>query len=172
MRKIKLFIASSLDGYIAKEDGSVDWLPENADSGYGPFYSSIDTVLMGKKTYEQILTFGKYPYKDKTSYVFTRNINQKKKDKNVEFTSDIEEFTEELISSSGKDIWLVGGSVIASTFLNHRFVDELILSVIPVVLGKGIPLFKNIKEEIKLELIKTTEYAELIELHYKVLKQN
>ena len=76
MRKIKLFIASSLDGYIAKKDGSVDWLPENADSGYGPFYSSIDTVLMGRKTYEQILTFGKYPYKDKTSYVFTRNTNQ------------------------------------------------------------------------------------------------
>ena len=102
MRKIKLFIASSLDGYIAKENGSVSWLPENADSGYGPFYSSIDTVLMGKKTYEQILTFGKYPYKDKTSYVFTRNTNQKKKDENVEFTSDIEKFTEELISSSGK----------------------------------------------------------------------
>jgi dihydrofolate reductase len=169
MRKIKLFIASSLDGHIAKEDGSVDWLPENVDSGYGSFYSSIDTILMGKKTYEQILTFGKYPYKDKTSYVFTRNTN-KQKDENVEFTSDVEEFVEKLISSSGKDIWLVGGSDIASTFLNHKLVDELILSVIPVVLGKGIPLFNNIKEEIKLELTKTTEYAELIELHYKVLK--
>ena len=169
MRKIKLFIASSLDGYIAKKDGSVDWLPENVDSGYAPFYSSIDTILMGKKTYEQILTFGKYPYKDKTSYVFTRNTN-KQKDENVEFTSDVKEFVEKLISSSGKDIWLVGGSDIASTFLNHKLVDELILSVIPVVLGKGIPLFNNIKEEIKLELTKTTEYAELVELHYKVLK--
>jgi len=166
LRKVKLFIASSLDRYIAKEDGTVDWLPENVDSGYDQFYSSIDTILMGKKTYEQILTFGKYPYKDKSSYVFTRNPNQKK-DENVEFSSDVEEFTKKLISSSGKDIWLVGGGEIISTFLNLKFVDELILSVIPVVLGKGIPLFQNIKEEIKLELIKTTEYPELIELRYK-----
>ena len=168
MRKIKLFIACSLDGYIAKEDGSVNWLPENADSGYDQFYSSIDTVLIGKKTYEQILTFGKYPYTNKISYVFTRSPNQKK-DENVEFTSEIEEFTKKLVSSSGKDIWLVGGSEIASTFLNLRFVDELILSIIPVVLGKGIPLFKNIKEEIKLELVKTTEYPKLVELSYNVL---
>jgi len=112
MRKIKLFIACSLDGYIAKEDGSVNWLPENTDSGYDQFYSSIDTVLMGQKTYEQILTFGKYPYKDKISYVFSRNPNQKK-DENVEFTSEVEEFTKKLVSSSGKDIWLVGGSEIA-----------------------------------------------------------
>ena len=168
MRKIKLFIACSLDGYIAKEDGSVNWLPENTDSGYDQFYSSIDTVLMGQKTYEQILTFGKYPYKDKISYVFSRNPNQKK-DENVEFTSEVEEFTKKLVSSSGKDIWLVGGSEIASTFVNLKFVDELILSVIPVVLSKGTPLFKNIKEEIKLELIKTTEYPKLVELSYKVV---
>jgi len=168
-KKIKLFIACSLDGYIAKEDGSVDWLPQSKDSGYDNFYKSIDTVLMGKKTYEQILTLGKYPYKDKTSYVFTRNPNQKKKDENVEFTTEVEEFTKKLVLFSGKDIWLVGGSDLISTFLNLKFVDELILSVIPVVLGKGIPLFKNIKKEIKLELIKTTEYDELVELSYKVI---
>ena len=168
-RKIKLFIASSFDGYIAKEDGSVDWLPQSGDSGYDNFYKSIDTVLMGKKTYEQILTFGKFPYKDKTSYVFTRNPNQKKKDENVEFTSEVEEFTKELVLSSGKDIWLVGGSDIISTFLNLKFIDEIILTVIPVVLGKGIPLFKNIKEEVKLELIKTTEYDGLVELSYKII---
>jgi len=168
-RKIKLFIASSLDGYIAKEDGSVYWLPQSGDSGYDNFYKSIDIVLMGKKTYEQILTFGKFPYKDKTSYVFTRNPNQKKKDENVEFTSEVEEFTKELVLSSGKDIWLVGGSDIISTFLNLKFIDEIILTVIPVVLGKGIPLFKNIKEEVKLELIKTTEYDGLVELSYKII---
>ena len=168
-RKIKLIIASSLDGYIAKEDGSVYWLPQSGDSGYDNFYKSIDIVLMGKKTYEQILTFGKFPYKDKTSYVFTRNPNQKKKDENVEFTSEVEEFTKELVLSSGKDIWLVGGSDIISTFLNLKFIDEIILTVIPVVLGKGIPLFKNIKEEVKLELIKTTEYPKLVELSYKVV---
>jgi len=170
MRKIKLFIASSLDGYIAKEDGSVDWLSHCKDSGYNNFYKSIDTVLIGNKTYEQILTFGEYPYKDKNSYIFTKNINQKKKNENVEFTSDVKNLTKNLISSSGNDIWLVGGADIISTFLNSKFVDEIILSIIPVVLGKGIPLFKNIKLETKLELIKTTEYDDLVELSYKVLK--
>lgn len=169
MRKIKLFIASSLDEYIAREDGSIDWLPQTGNSGYNEFYKTVDTVIMGRKTYDQILTFGKYPYEDKTSYVFTRNSN-KRKDSNVEFVFETEKFLKELISSSGKDIWLVGGAELVSAFLNQDFVDEIILSIIPVVLGKGIPLFKNIQREIKLQLIKTTEYDKLVELHYKVLK--
>jgi len=167
MRKIKLFIASSLDGYIANEDGGVDWLPEHADSGYGEFYKTIDAVIMGRKTYEQVLTFGAYPYEGKKSYIFTRNA-KKNKDENVEFVSEIDDFTKELISSSGKDIWLVGGAEIVSYFLDRGFVDEIIISIIPIVLGKGIPLFKNIQKHTRLELIKTVEYDELVELHYIV----
>ena len=124
---------------------------------------------MGKKTYNQILTFGSYPYQDKKSYVFTRN-NDQTKNKNIEFVSDIDKLIKDIISSSGKNIWLIGGAEIISSFLNHGFVDEIILSIIPVVLGKGIPLFKNIQKEIKLELIKTTNYDKLVELHYKVSK--
>ena len=78
MGKIILYIATSLDGYIARENGSVDWLPEHAESGYDEFYKTVDTVLMGRKTYEQILTFGAYPYEGKKSYVLTSNIVQKK----------------------------------------------------------------------------------------------
>ena len=167
MRKIILYIASSLDGYIARENGDVDWLPENTTSGYDEFYKTIDTVVMGKKTYEQVLTFGAYPYKDKKSYVFTRN-NEQTKDQNIEFVSDIDKFVKENISNSGKNIWLVGGAEIISSFLNRGFVDEIILSIIPVVLGKGITLFKNTQNEVKLELIKTTEYDKLVELHYNV----
>ena len=167
MRKIKLFIASSLDGYIANEDGGVDWLPDNADSGYGEFYKTIDAVVMGRKTYEQVLTFGAYPYEGKKSYIFTRNSNQNK-DENVEFVSEIDEFTKELISSSGRDIWLVGGAEIISYFLNRGFVNEIIISIIPIVLGKGILLFKNIQKDTKLELVKTTQYKKLVELHYIV----
>lgn len=169
MRNIKLFIASSLDGYIAREDGKIDWLPEHAKSGYDKFYKTIDTVFIGRKTYEQVLTFGKYPYENKQSYVFSRNTD-KKNDENVEFVFETEKFVKEQISASGKDIWLVGGSELVSVFLNQDFVNEIILSIIPVVLGKGIPLFKNIQREIKLQLIKTTEYDELVELHFKVLK--
>jgi len=167
MRKIILYIASSLDGYIARENGDVDWLPENTTSGYDEFYKTIDTVVMGKKTYEQVLTFGAYHYNDKKSYVFTRN-NEQTKDQNTEFVSDIDKFVKENISNSGKNIWLVGGAEIISYFLNRGFVDEIILSIIPVVLGKGITLFKNTQNEVKLELIKTTEYDKLVELHYNV----
>ena len=171
MGKIILYVASSLDGYIARENGDVDWLPENTSSGYDEFYKTIDTVIMGKKTYDQVLTFGDYPYRGKTSFVFSRN-DTLTKDENVEFVSNVEKFTRKLILSSEKNIWLVGGSELISTFLNHNFVHEIIVSIVPMILGKGIPLFKNINEETKLELIKTTEYEELVELQYKVLNFN
>jgi dihydrofolate reductase len=168
MGTIILYIASSLDGYIARENGDVDWLPINTDSGYDNFYKSIDTVIMGKKTYDQILTFGDYPYKGKKSYVFTRN-DSLTKDENVEFASNVEEFSRNLVSSKG-NIWLVGGSELFSAFLEHKLVDEIILSIIPTVLGKGIPLFQNINQEANLKLIKKTEYSGFVELTYKVLK--
>lgn len=169
MRKFILFIASSLDGYIARENGDIDWLPENTASGYDKFYKTIDTVVLGKKTYDQVLTFGAYPYQDKKSFVFTKKNNQTK-DENIEFVSDVDKFVKDIISNSGKNIWLVGGAEIISSFVNHGFVDEIILSIIPVVLGKGIPLFKNIEKETKLKLVKTTNYDNLVELQYKVLK--
>ena len=169
MRKIIVYIATSLDGFIARENGDVDWLPENTASGYEEFYKTIDTVVMGKKTYEQVLTFGEYPYKDKKSYVFTRN-NDHTGDENSEFVSDVDKFVKDTLSNSGKNIWLVGGAEIISPFLNRGFIDEIILSIFPVVLGKGITLFKNIQKEINLELIKTTDYDKLVELHYRVTK--
>ena len=168
MTKVTVYIASSLDGYIAREDGGVDWLPENTESGYSDFYNSIDTVIIGKTTYDQILTFGEYPYKDKKSFVFT-GTNQIK-DVNVEFLPNVEKFIEDDYPGAGENIWLVGGSQIISSFLKNQAVDEIIISFIPVVLGKGIPLFKNIENEIKLELIKTKKYSQLVEIHYKVLK--
>lgn len=168
MTKVTAYIASSLDGFIAKEDRSVDWLPENAESGYNDFYKSIDTVIIGKVTYDQILTFGKYPYNDKKSLVFTRT-NQNT-DENIEFLLDVEKFIESGFLGAGENIWLVGGAQIISAFLKNQAIDEIIISFIPVLLGKGIPLFENIENEIKLELIKTKKYDQLIETHYKVLK--
>jgi dihydrofolate reductase len=167
MRKIILFIASSIDGYIARENGDIDWLPENATSGYDEFIESIDTVIMGKKTYDQVLSFGDYPYKDKKSFVFSRN--NPSKDENVEFVSDADKLVKEILSNSGTNVWLIGGAEIISIFLNLDFIDEIILSVIPVVLGKGIPLFQNVEKEIKFELIKTTDYDGLVELHYTMV---
>ena len=168
MTKVTVYIASSLDGYIAKENGSVDWLPENVESGYDVFYKSIDTVIIGKTTYDQILTFGKYPYKDKKSFVFTR-ANQDKNE-NVEFLFNTEKFIEDGFPDAGENIWLVGGAQIIASFLKNKAIDEIIISFIPVLLGKGIPLFKDIENQIKLEFIKTKKYGQLVETHYKVLK--
>ncbi len=170
MRKIILFIASSLDGYIAKNDGNVDWLPVSGSSGYDDFYKSIDTVIMGKTTYDQILTFGAYPYHDKKSYVFTQNSDHKK-DRDIQFVNDVEKLTKNILSNPGMNIWLVGGSKIISNFMNLGFIDEIIITIIPpTVLGNGIPLFVDIQKETKFELIKTTDYDTLVELHYKILK--
>lgn len=168
MPKIIIYIATSLDGYIAREDGSIDWLPESAESGYDAFYKSVDTVIIGKTTYDQVLTFGKYPYKDKKSFVFTTTNHIK--DENVEFLSDVDKFVADGFPGVGKNIWLVGGAQIIASFLKQKVVDEIIITMIPVILGKGIPLFQNIENEIKLELIKTKKYSKLADLHYKVLK--
>jgi len=168
MPKIIVYIATSLDGYIAREDGSINWLPESAESGYDTFYKSVDTVIMGKTTYDQVLTFGEYPYKDKKSFVFTTT-NQNKDD-NVEFVSDVDKFVKDGFPGLGKNIWLVGGAQIIASFLKQKVVDEMIVTIIPVILGKGIPLFKNIESETKLELIKTKKYTQLVDLHYKILK--
>ena len=167
MTKIIVYIASSLDGYVARENGSIDWLPEVAESGYDAFYKSVDTVIMGKTTYDQVLTFGEYPYKDKKSFVFTRT-NQNK-DENTEFLSDVEKFVKDGFPGAGENIWLVGGAQIIASFLKQGVVDEIIITVIPVLLGKGIPLFKNIENETKLELIKTEKYGQLVDLHYKII---
>jgi dihydrofolate reductase len=152
MRKIKLYIASSLDSYIASENGSIDWLFSNADYGYTKFYDSIDAILVGRKTYDQSLKFDEYPYKGKKVYVFTRRTKGKKKNNNthgVEYIDeDIPGFARHLVQQSSvekKDIWLLGGGEIVSILLNAGLVDEIILTIHPIILGKGIPLFSNIK---------------------------
>lgn len=169
MRKIIVYIASSLDGYIARENGDIDWLPESSESSYDTFYKSVDTVIMGKTTYDQVLTFGEYPYKNKKSFVFTRT--SKNNDDNVEFVSDVEKFVKDGFPGEGNNIWLVGGAQIITSFLKQGIVDEIIITVIPVLLGKGIPLFKNVEKETKLELIKTEKFGQLVDLHYKVLNK-
>ncbi|HJU34126.1 MAG TPA: dihydrofolate reductase family protein [Nitrososphaera sp.] len=178
MRKIKLYIASSLDSYIARENGKIDWLFSDEDYGYAEFYDSIDTILVGRKTYDQSLKFDTYPYHGKTVYVFTRN-NGEKANKNyaqdVKYIDDeITGFARSLTQQSSdekKDIWLVGGGEIVSIMLSAQLVDQIILSVHPIILGKGIPLFNNIKEGVNLRLQKSIPFRSgLVQLYYYVLK--
>ncbi|MBD2085962.1 dihydrofolate reductase family protein [Trichocoleus sp. ST-U3] len=170
MRKVILFIASSLDGYIARQSGDIDWLFTDQDYSYSEFFASVDTLLMGRKTYEQVLTFGEYPYKGVKSYVFTKN-PLFPADSNAEvIREDIKEFVEQLRQVDGKNIWLVGGSQLTHALMSQNLVDELILSIHPTILGEGIPLFDNGTISQSLNLTKCQTYdSGLVQLSYDVV---
>ena len=176
MRKVKLYIASSLDNYIASDNGSIEWLFSDADYGYTKFYDSIDTILVGRKTYDQSLTFEEYPYKGKKVYVFTRSaeVEKKKKTLDVEYIDDdIPNFVRGLVQQpvGNRDIWLLGGGEIVSILLNADLVDEIILSVHPIILRKGIPLFSNINKGVNLRLLESIPFESgLVQLYYRILK--
>ena len=154
MKKLQLYIATSLDGYVARPDGSLDWLtqfpnPDQLDYGYPEFYAGIDTVVMGRKTYEEILGFDvPWPYADCTSYVVSSNADLPLKTEDTKLLGgNFAEALKEEKTKDGKNIWLVGGGGLVKACMEHELVDELIWTIIPVVLGEGIPLFpKGVKE--------------------------
>jgi dihydrofolate reductase len=173
MRKVKLFIASSLDCYIAREDGGIDWLFTDDDYGYTKFYDSVDTIIVGRKSYDQSLAFEEYPYKGKSVYVFTRKkVRKNSNEQGVEYIdTNIQDFVTSLTQSIGKDIWLIGGGEIVSVLLNAGLVDEIILSIHPIILGTGIPLLRDIQKEVNLKLENSLSFdSGLTQLYYKVLK--
>ena len=165
MRKVKLYIAISLDGKIAKPDGNLDWLhnvpnPDKTDHGYAAFLSAVDTTLMGNKTYKEVLGFGiEWPYGNLTNYVFTRN-SDLKDDGRVKFiSSDIVSFVAQLKEQEGKDIWLIGGGEINTILLNAGLIDEMLVFVMPVVIGKGISIFEGDVNEAQLKLADVHQYG-------------
>ncbi|EPR71148.1 dihydrofolate reductase family protein [Cyclobacterium qasimii] len=176
MRKIKLFIATSLNGKIAKPDGSVDWLeaipnPGEIDHGYSDFYKSIDTTIQGNTTYKQIISWGiDFPYSDKKNYVFTRNKLSEDTDQ-VTFIADKHlDFVKGLKAVEGKDIWLIGGGQLNTMLLNEKLIDEIQVFVMPIVLTEGIELFESLPKETSLTLIETKTYATgAVEIKYKVV---
>ncbi|TAF11008.1 MAG: dihydrofolate reductase [Nostocales cyanobacterium] len=170
MRKILLFIAASLDGYIASKSGNVDWLFTDQDYGYSDFFNSIDTLIMGNKTYQQVLGFGEYPYPGKKAFVFSK-MQHGEQDDHVKFVGeDLEKFVKNLRLSSGSNIWLVGGSQLINYFLEHGFLDEIILAIHPIILGEGIPLFwQNSQISQRLDLIHVKSYSSgLLQVSYQV----
>lgn len=159
MRKIVLYIAISLDGKIARPDGSVDWLdsipnPDKLDYGYSDFYKSFDTTLQGYNTYQTILNFGiPFPYPDKKNFVFTTKTNLENTEY-VDFISgDIVSFIQDLKIEDGKDIWLIGGGKLNTSLFNAGLIDEFQIFVMPIIVGEGIPLFGMLPNETMLRLI-------------------
>ncbi|MGA7934907.1 MAG: dihydrofolate reductase family protein [Kovacikia sp.] len=172
MRSIFLFIASSLDGYIARPSGEVDWLFTDQDYGYSDFLAEVDTVLMGRKTYEQVLTFGEFPYQEKQCYVFSKNADFDASPYAKTVRSDVKDFVKDLRQSEGKNIWLVGGADLIRPFLVHQLLDELILFIHPILLGSGIPLFREEFPSQALKLIGHQSYdSGLLRIVYRMANQ-
>lgn len=173
MKKVNLFIAMSLDGYIADNKGGVDWLSgqgdedDNMDS-YSEFVKDIDTVIMGWNTYHQIvheLAPDKWVYDDLTTYVVTHN-PQISSD-NIHFTNESPvELVKKLREENGKGIWICGGANVIQQLVREDIIDCYYITVIPTILGSGIRLFENADHEIKLKLLKTQSYNGMTDLIY------
>lgn len=173
MRKVVLYIAMSLDGYIADSGGSVDWLhgqdsdTENIDT-YSTFIKEIDTVVMGWKTYHQITTElspDKWIYSELTSYIITHRILQSIN--NIKFVQDSPcNIIQRLKQKPGRGIWICGGASIVQPLVKTSLIDEYYISIIPTLLGSGIRLWGETEKEIKLKLLRTQSYNGIMELVY------
>ena len=173
MRKISLLIAMSLDGYIADSKGGVDWLnghgndDENIDT-YSEFAKTIDTIVMGWNTYHQVaaeLSFREWVYKDFTTYVVTHHAypsSEKIRFVNKNPIDLVKKRKEE----NGKDVWICGGAHVIQQLVKEDFIDYYDITVIPTLLGSGIRLFENGKDEIKLRLLHTQSYNGMVDLIY------
>lgn len=165
-RKVILFIAETLDGYIAETNGNIDFLTdadftsgETTDHEYEKLVKHVDTVVMGRKTYDQVaneLSPDDYPYDDYENYVLTTHPSQSVD--NIHFVSDsVVELIKRLKKeSSKKNIWIIGGSSIIAPLVNEDLIDSYQIGIVPIVLGKGIPLFsdKTNFKELNLESVK------------------
>lgn len=166
MRNIILYIATSNDGFIAKEDGDTSWLHDAAfhiegeDFGYGKVLNTCDTILMGNATYKTVLGFDMpFPYPNHINFVFTRNKPQEQQPF-VTFIDDAPaEFVSSLKKQTGKDIWLVGGGQINQLLLDAGLIDKIILTTVPTTLKKGIPLFAGDGNLSRYKTVENTSYA-------------
>ncbi|MBT2680273.1 dihydrofolate reductase [Bacillus sp. ISL-35] len=168
-----LYIAMSLDGYIARADGAVDWLDDvegDGDNGYGEFYSQVGTVIMGRKTYEEVLKLtDEFPYAGKDCYVLTRQSQES--NSHVTFTDeDLETLVSNLKEVSNGYVWLVGGGQLVKQFLEKKLIDEVELYIIPKLIGEGIPLFPDGTPPADWELISTGRYGQIAALKYTLKK--
>lgn len=172
-RKVILYISMSIDGFIASKDDDLSWLSvvkkDGEDYGYSDFCKQVDTYIVGRKTYEIVLklTGGIFPQSEQFNcFVITRK--ERKNINGITFYNDnIETLINQLKNEEGKDIYCDGGAEIVKLLMNKNLIDEYIISVIPIVLGDGIPLFKGGIPEIKLLAKPSKHYKSgLVQLHY------
>jgi len=177
-RKIIVYIATSADGFIARKDGAVDWLDRPRPKGnYGmaEFWKSIDTILLGRKTYDFVVQFLKQgksiPKADHEPkhYAFSRH-PPKKVLPGFEFVKEpIKKFAKRLRAQKGKNIFMMGGGEIIASFLDAGEIDEFIIHVVPTLIGEGIPLVAPRHRTVPLKLISIKKFSDgVVRLHYSV----
>jgi len=163
-----VYIATSLDGFIATLDGGVDWLneipnPDRSDYGYAEFISGIDALVMGRRSFEKVLTFGAWPY-DKPVFVLTNSLTELPEDfadKAEIVSGEISEVVSRLNQRGYNNLYIDGGRVIQS-ILREDLIDEMIITRIPILLGDGIPLFDKLDRQLKLRHRKTEVYNNML----------
>lgn len=173
MSRVVLYIAASIDGYIAGSDDQLDWLDSvggtEEDYGYHTFYQSIDALIMGRRTYEITAGFEKWPYAGKPSVVLSRNpLANARPDVTVVNQSPAEAI-DSLAAAGHQKIWLMGGGQLTVNMLQSGLIDDIILSIIPMTLGAGVPLFPHGKsQQTMFDLLRASNYPTgLVQLHYK-----
>lgn len=170
-RKVVLYIAMSVDGYIAKKDDDIAFLDKvdvaGEDYGYEEFSPTVDTIIWGRRTYDKFLSFEleEFPFKDKQVYVLSNT--RTGSDEYVTYVNDLPKLITQLKQTAGKNIYCDGGGGLVAELLKHDLIDEMIVSVIPYLVGDGIRLFYDGRPEQDLELISSKAYdSGLVQLHY------
>lgn len=178
-RNVILYIAVSLDGYIADDKGAVDWIKGHDEAGelddtFTPFFNTVDTVIMGKRTYDQIVTElspDQWPYMGVTTYVMTHH-GELADTEHVRFRdTDVCGLVGELKAQSGGNIWICGGADIAGQLVSKDVIDVYHLAIIPVILGGGSRLFNAPSPTIDLRLTEIREYNGIVEVVYSKRRQ-
>jgi dihydrofolate reductase len=171
-RRVILYIAMSLDGYISKPSDDLSFLSivekEGEDYGYGNFMATVDTVILGRKTYDWVMKeVGEFPHADKKAFVITRTA-QPKINNTVFYSGDLIELISRLKSENGKNIYCDGGAEIVNELLRHQLMDEMIISVVPILVGEGTQLFKEGIPEQQWQLVSSKSFVTgLVQMHYK-----
>jgi len=171
MRKVVLYIATSMDGYIAKPNDDLSFLSivqkEGEDYGYKDFIDTVDTVILGRKTYDWIVKQVAFPHADKHAYIITRT-KRPDEGKTVFYSGNLKDLINKLKKEHGKNIFCDGGAEIVNELLKDNLIDEFIISVIPVLLGNGTKLFNDDRPETKLDFVSAKSFdTGLVQLHYK-----
>jgi dihydrofolate reductase len=167
MRKIILNLAMSLDGYIEGPNGEYDWCFTDQDYGMTEFLGSTDAIFIGRKSYEMLMVAGPEMFAALKMYVFSNTLTHVEGNAEIITGADFKTRVEEIRNQPGANIWLFGGADLVSAFIAHNQINELLLSVHPVILGAGKPLFTDIKDRTDLILLGTEQFSSgLVQLKY------